>query len=61
MKKNYLCNKDWYLDGKLICAAGKEYAFVPAPEEGYCDIIGCEDGNITMTSYLEAGEYFDGL
>ena len=61
MKKSYLCIKDWYLDDKLICAAGKEYVFIPASEEGYCDIIGCEDGNTTMTSYLEAGDYFDDL
>lgn len=58
MKNKYICSKDWYLDGTLICAAGKEYEFAPAPEEGYCDILDCEDGNTTMTSWLEAGDYF---
>lgn len=58
------CREDWVVDGVLVCKAGKDYKFESAasPEEdGYCDILDCEDGKTLQTSYLEAGEYFFGL
>lgn len=60
----YKCHTDWVVDGVLVCKEGKEYKFEDAPlagDEGYCDILGGEDGKTIQTTYLEAGEYFHGL
>ena len=60
--KKVNCQIDWYVDGVLVCKAGKEYEIADAKEEGdegYCDIFNCEDGKTLQTNWVEVGEYFE--
>ena len=61
MNDMYRCTNDWFLDGKLICKEGKMYRIVDAggDDEGYCDVLGCEDGNITWSNWVDVSEYFE--
>lgn len=62
----YMCERDWLVDGITVCSAGKLYEVTPAKPEkgeseeavaGYCDVLGCDDGKVLNTSYLEVEEY----
>lgn len=68
MKTMYLCNRDCVIDGVKICTSGKSYEIrnaEPTPEQssddvaGYCDILGCDNGNTCWTTWLDVEEYFD--
>ena len=57
-----MCHGDWYVDDVLVCRAGKEYEIKDAAgedNEGYCDILACEDGKILQTNWVEVAEYFN--
>ena len=67
MKNNYICTTALVIDGKAICVPGKLYTIVDAvPTEnetledvaGYCDILGCENGEKCMATWIDVAEYF---
>lgn len=62
--KKYVCDRDWYVDGVLVCKVGQEYEISTASgeeNEGYCDVHSCEDGKTLETNWVEVGEHFKGV
>lgn len=69
MKEKYVCTDDLIIDGVLMCQSGKIYEIVdavPTPGmeayedvNGYCDILGCENGGVCMATWLDVAEHFN--
>lgn len=60
--KEYKCFADWVIDGKTMCHAGGIYQVRPATgedEEGYCDVINCDDGSAIQTECVTLAEYME--
>ena len=58
----YKCFADWIVDGKTVCHKGGIYKVRPAAgedEEGYCDVIGCDDGSTLETNFIDIGEHLE--
>lgn len=62
MRMIYECQRDWHVDGVLVCKAGKTYEVADAQgeeNEGYCDVLNCENGKTLETNWVEVGEYME--
>lgn len=67
-KELYLCTSDLVVGGVTICSSGRLYRILdvkPGPNEsaedvsGYCDILGCDNGGVCASTWLDVGEHFD--
>lgn len=56
-----ICISDMYINGILVCKEGKSYIVKPTQDsvdEGYYDILNCEDGSTVGCTCVDLAKYF---